>query len=135
MIVCFFPKGFRHNDYLISKEEIHYYNMANNVFPEIICLDGRWFLRYISGGEIVKEICLPNQPMMNRIWETASNLLNVYVDDCGQNLDRCVEVLRESATAFLGISQLLADEANDLQKEIELDRLYAPDPDEPWYNK
>lgn len=73
--------------------------------------------------------------MMNRIWEASSNLLDVYTDDCGANLDRCVETLRNASTAFTGISQLLADEAKSLQNEIELDELYAPDDDEPWYNK
>ena len=109
--------------------------MSNNIFPEIICRNGKWFLRYISGGEIVKEIELPNNPMMNRIWEASHNLLDVYIDDCGANLDRCVETLRSASTAFAGISQLLADEANSLQNEIELDELYAPDDEEPYWNK
>ena len=109
--------------------------MSNNIFPEIICLDGRWFLRYISGGEIVNDIYLPNYPMMNRIWEASSNLLDACIDDCGANLDRCVEVLREASKNFAGISQLLADQANSIQNEIELNELYAPDDDEPWYNK
>ena len=109
--------------------------MLNNRFPEIICLDGRWFLRYISGGEIVKEIELPNHPMMNRIWEASHNLLDVYIDDCGANRNRCVETLRSASTAFAGISQLLADEANSLQNEIELNELYAPDDEEPYWNK
>ena len=109
--------------------------MANNRFPEIICLDGSWFLRYLSCGEIVKEIELPNHPMMNRIWEASANLINVYVDDCGANLDVCVEVLRNASKAFAGISQLLSDQADKEQEQLDLDRLYAYDPDEPWYNK
>ena len=109
--------------------------MSNNIFPEIICQDGSWFLRYISGGKVVKEIELPNYPMMNRIWEASSNLLDACIDDCGANLDRCVEVLREASKNFAGISQLLADQANSLQNDIELNELYAPDDDEPWYNK
>ena len=78
---------------------------------------------------------LPNYPMMNRIWEVSSNLLNVYIDDCGANLDRCVEVLRSASIAFAGISQLLSDQADKEQEQLDLDRLYAPDPDEPWYNR
>lgn len=109
--------------------------MSNNIFPEIICLDGRWFLRVTYNDGVIKEICLPNHPMMNRIWEASHNLLDVYVDDCGANLDRCVEVLRSASKAFAGISQLLADQANSLQNEIELNELYAQDDDEPWYNK
>lgn len=109
--------------------------MSNNTFPEIICQDDKWFLRYISDGEIVKEICLPDNPIMNRIWETSANLLNVYIDDCGGNRDQCVEALRNAAKAFAGISQLLTDEAKFVQNEIELDQLYAQDDDEPWYNK
>jgi hypothetical protein len=109
--------------------------MANNVFPEITCRNGRWFLRYISGGEIVKEIDLPNYPMMNRIWEASQYLLDVYIDDCGANLNRCVETLRSASTSFTGISLLLADEANSLQNEIELNELYAPDDEEPYWNK
>lgn len=109
--------------------------MSNNIFPEITCRNSRWFLRYISGGELVKEIDLPNYPMMNRIWEASSNLLDACIDDCGANLDRCVEVLREASKNFAGISQLLADQANSLQNDIELNELYAPDDDEPWYNK
>ena len=109
--------------------------MSNNVFPEITCRNGKWFLRYISDGEIVKEIDLPNNPMMNRIWEASHNLLDVYIDDCGANPRRCVEVLREASNNFAGISQLLADQANSLQNEIELDELYAQDDDEPYWNK
>lgn len=106
-----------------------------DIFPEIICLDGRWFLRSISEGEIVKEICLPNHPVMNKIWEASHNLLNVYIDDCGANLDRCVEVLCEASKNFVGISQLLIDQAKSLQNEIELNELYAPDDEEPYWNK
>jgi len=109
--------------------------MSNNVFPEITCQDGKWFLRHISDGEIVKEIELPNHPMMNRIWEASHNLLDVYIDDCGANHNRCVETLRSASKAFAGISQLLADKANSLQNEIELDELYAPDDEEPYWNK
>lgn len=109
--------------------------MSNNIFPEITFRDGRWFFRHISGGELVKEIELPNHPMMNRIWEVSSNLLNVYIDDCGANLDRCVEVLRNASIAFTGISQLLADEAKKTQDDIELNKLYRPDPGKPWYKR
>lgn len=109
--------------------------MSNNIFPEITFRDGRWFLRHISGGELVKEIELPNHPMMNRIWEVSSNLLNVYIDDCGANLDRCVEVLREASKNFAGISELLADEAKKTQDDIEYEELYRPDDNEPWYNR
>ena len=105
--------------------------MTNNIFPEIICRNGRWFLRYIAGGELVKEIDLPNHPMMNRIWEASSNLLDVYIDDCGGNLNRCVNVLREASKNFAGISELLADKANS----IEMDILYSPDENEPYWNK
>lgn len=109
--------------------------MNNNIFPEITCRNGKWFLRYISGGEIVKEIDLPDYPMMNRIWEASSAPLDVYIDDCGANLNRCVETLLEASKNFAGISQLLADQANSLQNEIELDKLYAPDDEEPYWNK
>lgn len=109
--------------------------MANNVFPEITFRDGRWFLRYISGGEIVKEIDLPNNPMMNRIWETCSSLINVYTDDCGANFNRCVETLNNASMAFTGIAMLLADEAKKTQEDIDLEELYSPDENEPWYNR
>lgn len=109
--------------------------MSDNIFSEITCRNGKWFLRYISGGEIVREIDLPNYPMMNRIWEASHNLLDVYIDDCGANLNRCVETLRSASTAFAGISQLLDDEANSLQNEIELDELYTSDDEEPYWNK
>lgn len=108
--------------------------MSTNIFPEITFRDGRWFLRYISGGELVREIELPNHPMMNRIWEASQYLLDVYIDDCGANLDRCVEVLRKASKNFAGISQLLSDQADKEQEQLDLDRLYAYDPDEPWYN-
>ena len=109
--------------------------MSSNVFPEITFRDGRWFLRYWCNGEIVKEIDLPDYPMMNKIWEASHNLLDVYIDDCGANLNRCVETLRSASTAFTGIALLLADEAKKTQEDIDLDNLYAPDPDEPWYNR
>lgn len=105
------------------------------MFPEITFRDGRWFLRHISGGELVKEIELPNHPMMNRIWQASSNLLDVYIDDCSANLNRCVEVLHNASIAFAGISQLLADEAKKTQEDIDLEELYRPDDGEPWYNK
>ena len=105
--------------------------MANNVFPEIIRQDDRWFLRVVYSTNEVKEICLPNNPTMNRIWEASSKLLPVYDSDCGGNITRCIEVLREVSKNFAGIAHLLADQANDL----EMDLLYAPDPDENWYNK
>lgn len=108
--------------------------MSNNIFPEIICLDGRWFLRYISGGEIVKEIDLPDYPMMNRIWKASSNLLEMYVDDAGGN-EYNIELLRKVSKAFAGISQLLSDQADEEQNQLDLDKLYAPDENEPWYNK
>jgi hypothetical protein len=110
-------------------------DMSSNVFPEITFRDGMWFLRYWCNGEIVREIDLPNNPMMNRIWEASSNLLNVYIDDCGANLDRCVEVLREASKNFAGISELLADEAKKTQDDIEYEELYRPDDNEPWYNR
>ena len=105
--------------------------VANNVFPEIICQDDRWFLRVVYSTNEVKEICLPNNPSMNRIWAASSKLIPVYDSDCGGNITRCIEVLREVSKNFAGISKLLADQAND----IEMDLLYAPDPDENWYNK
>ena len=108
--------------------------MANNVFPEIIFRDGRWFLTGIS-SKFPVSVELPNNPMMNRIWEVSSNLLNVYIDDCGANLDRCVETLRSASIAFAGISQLLADEAKKTQEDIDLDNLYNPSDNEPWWNK
>ena len=108
--------------------------MSNNIFPKITFQDGKWFLTGISSRYPVK-VELPNYPMMNRIWEASSNLLDACIDDCGANLDRCVEVLREASKNFAGISQLLADQANSLQNEIKLNELYAPDDDEPWYNK
>lgn len=108
--------------------------MSNNIFPEIICRNGKWFLRYISGGEIVKEIELPNNPMMNRIWEASSNLLEMYVDDAGGN-EYNIELLRKVSKSFAGISQLLSDQADKEQEQLDLDKLYAYDPDEPWYNK
>lgn len=121
-------------DLMDSKKRI-VKDMSNNIFPEITFRDGRWFLRHISGGELVREIELPDHPMMNRIWDASHNLLDVYIDDCGANLDRCVETLRSASIAFAGISQLLADEAKKTQEDIDLDNLYAPDPDEPWWNK
>lgn len=109
-------------------------DMSSNVFPEIIFRDGRWFLTGIS-SKFPVSVELPNNPMMNRIWEVSSNLLNVYIDDCGANLDRCVETLRNASIAFAGISQLLADEAKKTQEDIDLNNLYVPDDNEPWWNK
>ena len=108
--------------------------MTNNVFPEITCQDGRWFLRVTYGANEVKEICLPNHPMMNRIWEASADLHEMYVDDAGGN-EYNIELLRKVSKAFAGISELLSDQANKEQEQLDLDRLYAFDPDEPWYNK
>jgi len=108
--------------------------MLNNNFPEITCRNGKWFLRYIFSGEIAKEIDLPDHPMMNRIWEASSDLLEMYVDDAGGN-EYNIELLRKVSKAFAGISQLLSDQAGKEQEQLDLDRLYTFDPDEPWYNK
>lgn len=108
--------------------------MANNVFPEIIHQDDRWFLRVDYGANEVKEICLPNNPMMNRIWEASSDLVEMYVDDAGGN-EYNIELLRKVSKAFAGISQLLSNQADQEQEQLDLDRLYASDPDEPWYNR
>ena len=117
------------------KVSIPMHKMSNNIFPEITFRDGRWFLRYISDGELIREIELPDYPMMNRIWEASQYLLDVYIDDCGANLDRCIEVLSSASIAFAGISQLLSDQADKEQEQLDLDRLYAPSDDEPWYNR
>lgn len=108
--------------------------MSNNIFPEITCQDGKWFLRvtYNDGG--IKEIELPNYPMMNRIWEASSNLLDVYIDDCGGN-EYNIELLRKVSKAFAGISKLLSDQADEEQNQLDLDRLYAYDENEPYWNK
>ena len=100
---------------------------SNPIFPEIICQDGVWFLRYVSGGEVKYELDLPNVSMMNRIWEASADLLRVYVDDYGGQ-QYCHDPLRRAAEAFAGISQLLSDEAN----QDELDMLYAHDENERW---
>ena len=107
--------------------------MSNNIFPEITFQDGRWFLTGLSNKFPVK-VELPDHPMMNRIWEASSDLLEMYVDDAGGN-EYNIELLRKVSKAFAGISQLLSDQADKEQEQLDLDRLYAFDPDEPWYNK
>lgn len=77
-----------------------------------------------------QQIQLPDCSMMNKIWQAAAGLLNVYVDDCGGNR-YCVEPLRKAAKAFAGISELLSDEAN----QQELDKLYEYDENEPFYQR
>lgn len=100
-------------------------------FPEIICLDGKWFLRYVGGGEVLEQIELPNNAPLGNIWEATSKVLRCIVDDCGANLSLCVSTLREASKNFAGISEICAASAHD----IEMDVLYANDEDEPWYNK
>lgn len=107
--------------------------MANNIFPEITCQDSKWFLTGLSNKYPVK-VELPDHPMMNRIWETASNLLKMYVDDAGGN-EYNIELLRKVSKAFAGISQLLSDQADKEQEQLDLDRLYAYDPDERYWNR
>lgn len=107
--------------------------MASNIFPEITCQDGKWFLTGLSNKYPVK-VELPNHPMMNRIWETASNLLEMYVDDAGGN-EYNIELLRKVSKAFAGISQLLSDQADKEQEQLDLDRLYAYDPNERYWNR
>lgn len=110
-------------------------DMSSNVFPEITFRDGRWFLRYWCNGELVKEIDLPNEPMLNNIWKATAMLLDVYVDDCSRNYDRCVDYCNQAKNIFAGASQLCQDKAHEYQELIDLDNLYAPDDNEPWYNK
>ena len=103
--------------------------MANNIFPEITFQDGKWFLTGLSDKFPVK-VELPNYPMMNRIWDASSDLLEMYVDDAGGN-EYNIELLRRVSKSFAGISQLLSDQADQEQEQLDLDRLYAPD-DEPY---
>ena len=108
--------------------------MSNNIFPEIICLDDKWFLRYISGGEIVKEIELPAIGI-DQLWNALAMLLSIYVDDCGANLDRCIDFYNQAKNIFAGASQLCSDYAAQVQEQINLNKLYAPDENEPYWNK
>ena len=107
--------------------------MSNNIFPEITFQDGKWFLTGLSNKFPVK-VELPNYPMMNRIWEASSDLLEMYVDDSGGN-EYNIELLRKVSKAFAGISQLLSNQADQEQEQLDLDRLYAQDDDEPYWNK
>ena len=107
--------------------------MSNNIVPEITFQDGKWFLTGLSNKFPVK-VELPNYPMMNRIWEASSDLLEMYVDDSGGN-EYNIELLRKVSKAFAGISQLLSNQADQEQEQLDLDRLYAQDDDEPYWNK
>lgn len=107
--------------------------MASNIFPEITCQDSKWFLTGLSNKYPVK-VELPDHPMMNRIWEAASNLIKMYVDDAGGN-EYNIELLRKVSKTFNGISQLLSDQADKEQEQLDLDRLYAYDPDEHYWNR
>ena len=62
-------------------------------------------------------------------------MLDVYEDDCSANLDRCVQFCEEASKLFAGVSQLTTDLAVDYKKQIELNELYAPDDNEPYYNR
>ena len=69
--------------------------------------------------------------MMNMIWAAACKVLCVQIDNCGGKPRESIDLLREASKNFAGIAQILADQANDL----EMDLLYSPDPNEPWWNK
>ena len=98
------------------------------MFYSIIKKDEHWFLD--CDGKL---IALPyNDPMFNSIWEGVSKMLDVYADDCGANLDRCVQFCEDASRLFAGVSQLAADMAVDYKKQIELNELYAHDENERW---
>ena len=97
---------------------------------KIINLNEHWF--FDDDGLIVP---LPESPMFNSIWEGVSKLLDVYNDDCGANLDRCVQFCNEASKLFAGISELAACHAAGYQKQIELNELYAYDENEKWYQR
>lgn len=105
--------------------------MAHYTFPEIVCLDGRWFLQHVSN--IMQ---LPKSPILENVWKATSMLLDIYNDDCGANLDRCVDFYNQAKNIFAGVSQLCQDAARELQEQIDLGNLYLDDdPNEPWYQK
>ena len=97
----------------------------------IVKHNGHWFLD--NDGEMIG-LSVSN-PMFDGIWTGVSMMLDVYDDDCGGNLQKCVENCLHASAMFAGVSQLCLDRATFIQDQIELDRLYAPDDDEPWYQK
>ena len=100
--------------------------MNNQMFPQIVLRDGEWL--YCVG---TAELKLPSHPTMNKIWEASAAILECVTSDCGGNLDVCVKNLRDASKAFAGLAKICANSAND----IELELLYAPDENEPWYQR
>lgn len=110
-------------------------DMSNNVFPEITFRDGRWFYRIVNGIDPNQEMCLPQDPILDHIWEAASMIIRTH-DDCGGgNFDRMVSYYNQAKNIFAGASQLCQDKAREYQELIDLDNLYNPSDNEPWWNK
>ena len=79
----------------------------------IIKQNKHWFID--NDGELVH--LSPSNPMFDSIWDGVSKMLDVYEDDCGANLDRCVQFCNEASKLFAGISELAAGKAVDYQKQ------------------
>lgn len=94
---------------------------------------GKWFLFYGDNNE--NFLLSPSNPMFDSIWEGVSKMLRVCEDDCGSNLNVCAQLCDEASKLFAGASQLCSDMAKYNREQYELQIVYAPDPDEPWYNK
>lgn len=99
--------------------------------PSVFKQGYHWYLNCGENTYLVS----PANPMFDRIWKGVSKMLDVYADDCGANLDRCVQFCEEASKLFAEVSQRAADLAVEYKKQIELNKLYAPDKNEPWYNK
>lgn len=98
---------------------------------DIVQHDGHWF---VTDGKT--EIQLPGgNPLLANLWLASALIVQVYTDDCGANLDRCVDFYDQAKNIFVGVSQLCQDAARELQEQIDLDNLYRDDPNEPWYHK
>lgn len=81
------------------------------------------------------KIPVPNDSFMIKVWEAANIMMSVCADDCGANLHHAKDYCLDAAKRFKEISDLCIDAAKDYQNTIELNELYAPSDDEPWYNK
>lgn len=81
---------------------------------DIVQHDGHWF---VTDGKT--EIQLPGgNPLLANLWLASALIVQVYTDDCGANLRRCIDFCKQASNMFAGVSQLAQDWANNYQDTI-----------------
>ena len=61
---------------------------------------------------------LPSTIFFDSIWDAVSMLLQIYTDDAGANLDRCVDYCRKAGKLFAGASEVCQIMAKEYENHV-----------------